>query len=125
MSDSLSSSSSLTCRTCGLSFSSRAKWSKRNQVVLYCSQRCRRNKPSRMEQKRQEQLYQILLEASQKIDFEELYKKGGYPDTVEGKRRAKWAIHRLFHLEQIDLWSRNQKIHPDHNRGPFWVSVRR
>ncbi|WP_188361324.1 DUF2256 domain-containing protein [Flavobacterium orientale] len=32
------------CKTCGLSFSWRKKWEKNWEDVLYCSEKCRRNK---------------------------------------------------------------------------------
>ncbi|WP_396151351.1 DUF2256 domain-containing protein [Flavobacterium sp.] len=32
------------CKTCGLPFSWRKKWEKNWEEVLYCSERCRRNK---------------------------------------------------------------------------------
>jgi hypothetical protein len=33
-----------TCKICGLSFTWRKKWEKNWADVLYCSERCRRNK---------------------------------------------------------------------------------
>ncbi|PKP17062.1 MAG: DUF2256 domain-containing protein [Bacteroidetes bacterium HGW-Bacteroidetes-23] len=32
------------CKTCGLPFSWRKKWEKNWEDVLYCSEKCRRNK---------------------------------------------------------------------------------
>ncbi|MBF03314.1 MAG: hypothetical protein CMP76_08465 [Flavobacterium sp.] len=32
------------CKTCGLSFSWRKKWEKNWEEVVYCSEKCRRNK---------------------------------------------------------------------------------
>ena len=34
------------CSNCGLSFSWRKKWARTWDTVKYCSERCRRNKPS-------------------------------------------------------------------------------
>ena len=35
-----------TCATCGLDFAWRKKWAKDWDEVKYCSEKCRRNKPS-------------------------------------------------------------------------------
>ncbi|MCR9251451.1 MAG: DUF2256 domain-containing protein [bacterium] len=37
---------SKVCKTCGLPFNWRKKWSKNWDEVKYCSERCRRNKNS-------------------------------------------------------------------------------
>ena len=39
------------CKVCGLSFNWRKKWKLNWNEVLYCSDRCRRNKPAKGENK--------------------------------------------------------------------------
>ncbi len=36
------------CKTCGLSFNWRKKWERNWENVVYCSERCKRNKPQKV-----------------------------------------------------------------------------
>ena len=109
------------CKVCGLSFSNRAKWSKRNQVVLYCSQRCRRNKPSKIDQTRQNQILEFLIRNTKRVPLDELLIQAGFPATDQGIRKGKWAVHRLYHTNQLILWKEGRQIHPDQNKGQVFV----
>ena len=111
------------CKVCGLSFSPRAKWNKRDQVVLYCSQRCRRNKPSKLDRSRQQAMIEFLNQVKQKVLLEEVLVQVGFASTDQGRRKGKWAIHRLYHERRLVLWKEGKKIHPDQNKGRVYVEA--
>ena len=109
------------CKVCGLSFTNRAKWSKRNQTVLYCSQRCRRNKPTKTTRERQERLLNLLKQYKKPVCMNDILTQVGFPATDHGRREGKWAIHRLYHLGKLKLLKEGRSIHPDQNKGRVFI----
>jgi hypothetical protein len=126
--DAGSANASKTCERCGRSFSWRKKWAAQWEQLRYCSQRCRRSRPSDLDRAVESAILELLAarptaasmcpsEAARRV-----FDEATWHTQME---RCRQAARRLVAAGHIEITQRGVVVDPDTARGPIRLRLRR
>ncbi|MFN8020026.1 MAG: DUF2256 and DUF3253 domain-containing protein [Acidimicrobiales bacterium] len=110
-----------TCATCGRTIEWRAKWARNWDEVRYCSDGCRRSKPSDID-RRLEHAIETLLDARARgatICPSEAARAVGGEDWRPLMEPARRAARRLVAAERIEITQGGRVVDPATAKGPI------
>jgi len=110
------------CGTCGRVMTPRASWTARGNTPKYCSERCRRNKPSDLDRELETAIVELLEERA-----------GGAticPSEAARRVRTEWrplmerarqAARRLTGRGEVEITQKGQVVDPSTAKGPIRI----
>ena len=110
-----------TCATCGRPFTWRKKWAADWDTVRFCSTRCRRSKPSRLDLALEAAILDLLSArpASATICPSEAARAVRPEDWRPLMERSRQAARRLVHRDAIVITQGGRVVDPGTFKGPI------
>jgi hypothetical protein len=114
-----------TCRTCGRRIEPRRKWRESFDEVRYCGERCRRNRPDRVDRALECAIDDLLDQrgAGRSICPSEAARVIAPDDWRPLMERARMAARRLVAARRLEMTQGGRVVDPSTARGP--VRLRR
>jgi hypothetical protein len=109
------------CRACGREFHWRKKWERDWDRVLYCSDRCRRLKPSGTDAALERAILDLLEKRAPTASIcpSEAARRVGGDGFQPLMEPARAAARRLAHLGRIEITQGGRAVDPSGFRGPI------
>ena len=109
------------CRTCGRSFTWRARWRDNWHEVAYCSKRCRSNKPGKLDQQLEATIAELLAERKRGATIcpSEAARRVAPDDWRDLMERTRAAARRLVARGELEIPQRGRPVDPSSARGPI------
>lgn len=110
------------CQTCGRAITWRKKWEKDWEEVRYCSTRCRKSKPSSLDQQLEQTILTLLEDRSAHATIcpseaaRLVYPANQWQDEME---RTRQAARRLVARGKIDILQKGKIVDPSTAKGPI------
>lgn len=116
---------SKTCAACGRSFAWRRRWARCWDEVRYCSDRCRRHKPSALDQALEEKVLELLAQRQRGATIcpSEAARALAPDDWRELMERTRQAARRLVAHGRLQIVQRGAVVDPSTARGPIRLRV--
>ncbi|HJL43016.1 MAG TPA: DUF2256 and DUF3253 domain-containing protein [Myxococcales bacterium LLY-WYZ-16_1] len=111
------------CATCGRTIVWRKKWARNWDHVRYCSDRCRRHKPSSGDQALEKAILELLSERQNGASIcpSEAAKAVGQTDWRELMEPARQAARRLVAEGKVEITQKGRVVDPSTARGPIRI----
>ncbi len=114
-----------TCATCGRSFAWRRKWAACWDRVRYCSERCRRHRPSGLDADLEQTILALLAERRRGATIcpSEVARRVRPDDWRPLMDRVRAAATRLASSDTIAILQRGRPVDPARARGPIRLGL--
>jgi len=114
------------CPRCGRRFEYRARWARSWQSVRYCSERCRRTRPTRTDRALEAAIEELLrARRSKTICPSEVARRVGGDDWRGLMERTRAAARRLAERGELEIRQRGERVDPSEARGAIRLARRR
>ncbi len=115
-----------TCVSCGRTISWRKKWERDWDSVRYCSERCRRNKPSETDQALEQSITALLArtKAGGTICPSEAARAVGGEDWRDLMEPARAAARRMVARDEVEITQGGHVVDPSTAKGPIRIRRR-
>lgn len=110
-----------TCDTCGRTFSWRKKWERSWDDVRYCSDLCRREKPSDLDARLEAAILELLSQRGRGATIcpSEAARAVEPEDWKPLMERTRRAARRLVSQRRLAITKGGKDVDPDEARGPI------
>ena len=114
---------SRTCAACGRRIEWRKKWVRHWDEIRYCSERCRRSRPSRIDRDLEDAIVSLLDRRPREASIcPSEAAKAVSPDDWEAlMQRARNAARRLVASGRVEITQNGRVVEPSAARGPIRI----